>query len=246
SDGSGTNLRFVMLRKIALWIDSRLYLSKLFDSTAGHHVPASSASWFYVFGSGTLLCFVIQAITGVCLAFVYVPSASQSYRSLPEPGIFELQANARLAAAPDSLLVVQFHGGPYVRAHGSGLSFWGLQIPARADVDFRRPASLLHAGDGLHRPGDALRSGRLLGPGHRRGRDGTVSVDRSEPGQPDARRTEHRGRNSVWLHHAPRLPHSRSAHRGRRPSPAPGADQGHQRIPEARQAGGKKCLRGGV
>jgi len=71
-----------MLRKIALWIDSRLYLSKLFDSTAGHHVPASSASWFYVFGSGTLLCFVIQAITGVCLAFVYVPSASEAYPSL--------------------------------------------------------------------------------------------------------------------------------------------------------------------
>ena len=71
-----------MLRKIALWIDSRVHLSKLFDSTAGHHVPASSASWFYVFGSGTLLCFVIQVITGVCLAFVYVPSASDAYASL--------------------------------------------------------------------------------------------------------------------------------------------------------------------
>src|SRR5262245_681438 len=71
-----------MLRKIALWIDSRLHLSKLFDSTVGHTVPASSASWFYVFGSGTLLCFVIQAITGVCLAFVYVPSASEAYASL--------------------------------------------------------------------------------------------------------------------------------------------------------------------
>jgi ubiquinol-cytochrome c reductase cytochrome b subunit len=45
-------------------------------------VPASSASWFYVFGSGTLLCFVIQIITGICLAFVYVPSASDAYASL--------------------------------------------------------------------------------------------------------------------------------------------------------------------
>jgi ubiquinol-cytochrome c reductase cytochrome b subunit len=71
-----------MLRRIALWIDDRLHVSKWFTSTAGHPVPASSASWFYVFGSGTLLCFVIQVITGVCLSLVYVPSASEAYASL--------------------------------------------------------------------------------------------------------------------------------------------------------------------
>ena len=71
-----------MLREIALWIDDRTHLSKLFASTAGHHVPASSGSWFYVFGSGTLLCFVLQIVTGTCLAFVYVPSASEAYTSL--------------------------------------------------------------------------------------------------------------------------------------------------------------------
>jgi len=71
-----------MLRRIALWIDDRLHLSKMFDATAGHPIPASAASWFYVFGSGTLLCFVIQIITGICLAFIYVPSASDAYASL--------------------------------------------------------------------------------------------------------------------------------------------------------------------
>src|SRR5438093_13427641 len=71
-----------MLRKIALWIDERLRVSELFASTAGHHVPATSGSWFYVFGSGTLLCFVLQIVTGTCLAFVYVPSASEAYTSL--------------------------------------------------------------------------------------------------------------------------------------------------------------------
>jgi ubiquinol-cytochrome c reductase cytochrome b subunit len=71
-----------MLREVALWIDDRLHLSKLFASTAGHNVPASSGSWFYVFGSGTLLCFVLQVVTGTCLAFVYVPSASEAYTSL--------------------------------------------------------------------------------------------------------------------------------------------------------------------
>lgn len=71
-----------MLEKIARWIDERLYMTKLFVSTAGHTVPASSGSWFYVFGNGTLLCFVIQVVTGICLAFVYVPSADEAYISL--------------------------------------------------------------------------------------------------------------------------------------------------------------------
>ncbi len=58
------------------------HVSKLFVSTAGHTVPASAGSWFYVFGSGTLLCFLIQIVTGICLAFVYVPSANEAYTSL--------------------------------------------------------------------------------------------------------------------------------------------------------------------
>jgi len=70
------------LQKTALWLDRRLHVSKLFASTAGHTVPASAGSWFYVFGSGTLVCFVIQVLTGICLALVYQPSASQAWASL--------------------------------------------------------------------------------------------------------------------------------------------------------------------
>jgi ubiquinol-cytochrome c reductase cytochrome b subunit len=71
-----------MLRNIALWIDDRVHLSKLYAATAGHHVPRNAESWFYVFGSGTLLCFILQIVTGICLAFVYVPSAGEAYTSL--------------------------------------------------------------------------------------------------------------------------------------------------------------------
>lgn len=70
------------LPSIAVWLDQRLHLTRLFESTAGHTVPASSGSWFYVFGSGTLLCFVIQIVTGICLALTYVPSADQAWASL--------------------------------------------------------------------------------------------------------------------------------------------------------------------
>src|SRR5258707_8008571 len=70
------------LRDIALWIDDRVHISKLFAATAGHMVPRTSGSWFYVFGSGTLVCFMIQILAGICLALVYVPSADEAYRSL--------------------------------------------------------------------------------------------------------------------------------------------------------------------
>jgi ubiquinol-cytochrome c reductase cytochrome b subunit len=70
------------LRAVAVWLDERLHLTKLFESTAGHTVPESAGSWFYVFGSGTLVCFVVQVVTGICLAFVYVPAASEAWTSL--------------------------------------------------------------------------------------------------------------------------------------------------------------------
>src|SRR6266850_1239039 len=71
-----------MLRSVALWLDQRLHVTRLFASTAGHAVPASAHSWFYVFGSGTLLCFIIQVVTGICLAFVYAPTANDAWTSL--------------------------------------------------------------------------------------------------------------------------------------------------------------------
>ena len=71
-----------MLRSVALWLDQRVHVTRLFASTAGHSVPASAHSWFYVFGSGTLLCFIIQVVTGICLAFVYAPTAHDAWTSL--------------------------------------------------------------------------------------------------------------------------------------------------------------------
>ena len=70
------------IRKAAVWLDDRLHLTALYASTAGHEVPKSAGSWFYVFGSATLLCFVIQIITGACLAFVYIPSTNEAWTSL--------------------------------------------------------------------------------------------------------------------------------------------------------------------
>ena len=66
----------------AMWLERRLHLVKLWETTAGHPIPKSSASWFYTFGSMTLLCFVIQILTGIVLSLVYIPSAAGAYESL--------------------------------------------------------------------------------------------------------------------------------------------------------------------
>ncbi|MBV9489879.1 MAG: cytochrome b N-terminal domain-containing protein [Verrucomicrobia bacterium] len=70
------------LRNVANWFERRLHIVKLWEQTAGHPVPKSTGSWFYTFGSMTTLCLVLQLITGILLALVYIPSAAESYRTL--------------------------------------------------------------------------------------------------------------------------------------------------------------------
>ncbi|MDD5198234.1 MAG: cytochrome b N-terminal domain-containing protein [Terrimicrobiaceae bacterium] len=64
------------------WIDDRIHVSEIFEHTAGHHIPKSTSSWFYVFGSATLLCLIIQLVTGTLLALAYVPSGAEAYTTL--------------------------------------------------------------------------------------------------------------------------------------------------------------------
>jgi ubiquinol-cytochrome c reductase cytochrome b subunit len=64
------------------WMEHRLGLAKPIVEAAEHPIPASSASWWYVFGSAAMVLLVLQVVTGILLALVYVPSASQAWNSL--------------------------------------------------------------------------------------------------------------------------------------------------------------------
>ena len=71
-----------LIRQVGAWIDLRLQLGTSIRETAEHKVPRQTASWLYVFGSAALTCFMLQLVTGILLALIYVPSAGQAWSSL--------------------------------------------------------------------------------------------------------------------------------------------------------------------
>jgi ubiquinol-cytochrome c reductase cytochrome b subunit len=73
------------LRAVGRWLDFRLGVSDTFLPMLRHPIPRSAAGpmgWWYIFGSASLTMLMIQLLTGILLAFVYVPSADQAYESL--------------------------------------------------------------------------------------------------------------------------------------------------------------------
>ena len=71
-----------LIDKLGEWFNLRLPLEAPIRETAEHRVPRTSASWFYVFGSAALTIFVLQVVTGILLALIYVPSAGEAWNSL--------------------------------------------------------------------------------------------------------------------------------------------------------------------
>src|ERR1700678_4564397 len=71
-----------LIKIIGEWLDARLQVGATITETAEHRIPRQTASWFYVFGSAALTVFVLQLVTGILLALLYVPSAGEAWNSL--------------------------------------------------------------------------------------------------------------------------------------------------------------------
>jgi ubiquinol-cytochrome c reductase cytochrome b subunit len=67
--------------RIWRWWDDRLGISRSIMPIVEHPVPPN-LNWWYVLGSATLIAFVVQVVTGVALAFSYVPAPNSAYESL--------------------------------------------------------------------------------------------------------------------------------------------------------------------
>jgi ubiquinol-cytochrome c reductase cytochrome b subunit len=73
------------LRAVGHWFDARLRLRESLLPMLRHPIPREAAGpmgWWYVFGSASLTLLLVQILTGVGLAMVYVPSADRAYDSL--------------------------------------------------------------------------------------------------------------------------------------------------------------------
>jgi ubiquinol-cytochrome c reductase cytochrome b subunit len=66
---------------LAFWLEDTTGLWKTVAPILRHPVP-KKAGWMYVFGSATMMAFIIQVLSGTALATVYVPSTSQAYSTL--------------------------------------------------------------------------------------------------------------------------------------------------------------------
>jgi ubiquinol-cytochrome c reductase cytochrome b subunit len=104
----------------------------------------NTASWWYVFGSASFVLLLLQIVTGILLAIVYVPSAGEAWNSLQV-------LNQQL---PLGWFLRAMHGwgsnfmvAVVLDPHGAGLPVWRLQVSPRADLD---PGCLSAADDAGH------------------------------------------------------------------------------------------------
>jgi ubiquinol-cytochrome c reductase cytochrome b subunit len=73
------------LLAVGNWFDTRLRLLATLLPMLRHPIPREAAGpmgWWYVFGSASLTLLLIQILTGIGLALVYVPAADKAYDSL--------------------------------------------------------------------------------------------------------------------------------------------------------------------
>jgi ubiquinol-cytochrome c reductase cytochrome b subunit len=68
------------MKSILCWLDERLGYSSTLKPLIEHPVPPTG--WDYTIGSATLIAFTVQVVTGVALAFSYVPTPDHAYESL--------------------------------------------------------------------------------------------------------------------------------------------------------------------
>src|SRR4051794_19907749 len=72
----------IQIAKIGAWFDSRLQIAAPIREAAEHPIPRNTSSWFYVFGSAAMTVLILQIVTGILLALVYVPSGAEAWSSL--------------------------------------------------------------------------------------------------------------------------------------------------------------------
>lgn len=106
------------LRALGEWLDERTGLGGVYNVLLRHPVPAAlttRAGWFYVFGFALVVVFVLQVLTGIGLATVYIPapeSAHESIRFITESATMgNLVRGMHYIGASVMVVLILFHTG---------------------------------------------------------------------------------------------------------------------------------------
>lgn len=70
-----------MTRGLGKWIEDRWPVSPVVRAIIVEDIPGGGSYW-YSFGSSVLFVFILQAVTGICELFFYVPTVDHAYISL--------------------------------------------------------------------------------------------------------------------------------------------------------------------
>src|SRR5438309_12008174 len=92
------------LQQLAVWLDHRTGIETAIKNFLYENIPASSG-WHQVLGSVAVFLFMLQAFTGVLLAFNYAPTPGDAYNSL-------------------RYIITELTGGRLIR----GLHHWGASM----------------------------------------------------------------------------------------------------------------------
>jgi hypothetical protein len=68
--------------RAAEWVDERYDISKPLSKALSKPVPRFATRWWYCLGGITAFLFVVQAVTGIMLAFYYQPTPEAAYASI--------------------------------------------------------------------------------------------------------------------------------------------------------------------
>lgn len=68
--------------RAAEWIDERYQVKEPMQKVLSKPVPKYALRWFYCLGGITAFLFVVQAVTGIMLAFYYKPTPEAAYNSI--------------------------------------------------------------------------------------------------------------------------------------------------------------------
>ena len=197
------------MKRLLGWFESRLNLRETVGPMLLHPIPRGAAGpmgWWYVFGSASMTLLMIQVLTGIGLALVYVPSTSEAYASLvylndQQPfGWFLRSLHYWSGSAMVVMVVVHM---TQVFLHGA------FKYPREVELVVGCRHVAADARHGIHRSGHALGCRRLLGR-RCRGVDGRSSAGRRTiPGRLAPGRSDHRLRYAEPVLRAARLRHSR-------------------------------------